>query len=79
MHMKKELYRSENRIIFGICGGIAEYFEIDVTVLRLAFLLVLIFTGFFPFGLFYLFAVLVVPERRKVIEIKSEPEHKKDK
>lgn len=70
--MKKELYRSKNRILFGICGGLAEYFNVDVTVLRLVFLFALIFTGFFPFGLFYLFAVLIVPERTNVIEVNNQ-------
>ncbi len=31
----KKLYKSENRKIFGVCGGIAEYFNIDPTLVRL--------------------------------------------
>ena len=35
--MKKRLYRSEhNRKLSGVCGGIAEYFDIDPTIVRLA-------------------------------------------
>ena len=35
--MKKRLYRSErNRKISGVCGGVAEYFDIDPTIVRLA-------------------------------------------
>ncbi len=38
--MKKKLYRStENRVIAGVCGGIAEYFDIDPTLVRLAWVL----------------------------------------
>ena len=36
----KRLYRSKNdRMICGVCGGIAEYFNIDPTLIRLAFVL----------------------------------------
>lgn len=39
MEMKR-LYRSKNdRMICGVCGGIAEYFNIDPTLIRLAFVL----------------------------------------
>lgn len=44
--MKKELYRSENKIVFGICGGLAEYFEADITLFRLVLLFMLIFLDF---------------------------------
>lgn len=34
--MKKRIYRSEkNKMIAGVCGGIAEYFDIDVSLVRL--------------------------------------------
>ena len=61
---KKRLYRSEdNQIVAGVIGGIGEYFDIDPTLLRLVWLLVVIFSGFFP-GIFaYLIAILVVPKR----------------
>ena len=61
--MKKTLYRSENKIIFGICGGVAEYFDIDVTLVRLGTVLTLILTGFFPVGLFYVLVLLIIPVR----------------
>ena len=67
--MKKTLYRSENKIIFGICGGVAEYFDIDVTLVRLGTVLALILTGLFPVGLFYVLALLIIPV--KPIEVIS--------
>ncbi len=34
----KKLYRSrQNRIIAGVCGGLAEYFNVDPTIMRLGF------------------------------------------
>jgi phage shock protein C len=64
MAAARKLYRSsENKMLFGLFGGIGEYLNVDATVLRLLFLLFTIFTGFFP-GLFvYLVAALVVPQK----------------
>ncbi len=60
--MEKKLYRSdENKIIFGICGGIGEYFDIDPVIIRLI-LIVLICLGFS--GLIaYIIAAFVIPRR----------------
>jgi len=61
---KKILYRSKkNRIFAGICGGVGEYMGIDPTVVRLIWLLVVIFTGFFPGLLAYIIAIFIIPER----------------
>lgn len=44
--MDKKLYRSQtNKIIAGVCGGLAEHFDIDSTVIRLIFVLVTAFGG----------------------------------
>ena len=59
----KRLYRSRyNRKIAGICGGIAEYFNMDPTLVRLISVLALVFTGFFPVLLVYLIAWFIIPE-----------------
>jgi phage shock protein C len=58
--MTKRLYKSQtDRMINGVCGGIAEYFQVDSTLVRLGFLF-LIFLG--GTGLFlYLVAMIIVP------------------
>lgn len=57
----KRLYRSRReRMICGVCGGVAEYFNIDPTLIRLAFLLFL-FAGGSGF-LAYLIAAIVIPD-----------------
>lgn len=61
MHMTKTMYRGKNKIIAGVCSGIAEYYDIDVTVLRLCVVLIFIFTGFFPMGIFYILAIIIMP------------------
>lgn len=57
----RKLYRSRNeRMIGGVCGGLARYFNVDPTVIRLLFVL-----GFFLFSsAFWAYLVLwiVVPE-----------------
>ena len=57
----KRLYRSEkNRMIAGVCGGIAEYFNIDPTLVRLGFVALS-----FMFGggvLVYILAAIIIPK-----------------
>ena len=61
---KKKLYRgSTDKIIAGVCGGVAEYFDMDATVLRLIWALIVVFSGFFPGVLVYIIAILVMPEK----------------
>lgn len=43
---EKKLRKSINKKIAGVCGGIAEYFEIDATIVRLVWALVALSTGF---------------------------------
>lgn len=42
----KKLYKSTNKKIAGVCGGIAEYFGFDPTVVRLIWAVVALTTGF---------------------------------
>jgi len=60
--MQKRLYRSKHdQKISGVCGGIAEYFEIDATIVRLLWLV-----SIFALGtgvLLYIIASIVIPER----------------
>jgi len=60
--MEKKLYRiREGRKLLGVCGGLAEYFSIDVTVVRLVWVL---FALFFGSGLLvYLICALIMPEK----------------
>lgn len=59
----KHLYKSNtNKVFAGICGGLGEYFDIDPVLLRLIWVLVVIFTGVVPGLLAYIIAVFIVPE-----------------
>ena len=43
--MQKKLSKSNDKKIFGVCGGLAEYFDVDPTLIRLAFLLAFLCFG----------------------------------
>lgn len=59
--MAKKFYRSrKNRVIAGICGGLAEYFDIDPIIVRLIALILVLSAGA---GLIaYIIAWIAVPE-----------------
>lgn len=59
---KKHLTKSKNKVFLGVFGGIADYFGLDETLVRVIGLLIFVFTGFFPLGVFYLLAALIMPE-----------------
>lgn len=62
MDKNKRLYRSKkNKVFAGICGGVGEYFDIDPVVVRLIWLLIVVFTGIVPGLLVYIIAIYVVP------------------
>jgi phage shock protein C len=64
--MAKKLYRSEqHKMIGGVCGGLGEYFELDVTLTRLIFVAVGLLTAVFPMALFYIIAWIIVPVQQK--------------
>ena len=64
--MEKKLYRStENKQICGVCGGLAEYFNIDPTIVRLGAVVLGLCGGGV---LAYIIAALIIPERPAAIE-----------
>ena len=59
--MRKRLYRSRRDVmIAGVCGGIAEYFDVDPTIVRL--IAVILILGWGSGLLAYLIAVLIIPK-----------------
>ena len=59
--MTKRLYRVDNGVIAGVCGGIAEYFNLDPTVIRLL-AVALFFAGTLSlWG--YILAALIIPKK----------------
>lgn len=60
--MKKLYLSSTDKKICGVCGGIAEYFGIDSTLVRLVWILLSLFTAGFPGLLAYIIACLIIPK-----------------
>ena len=59
--MKQRLMRSDSdKMIAGVCGGLAEYMDIDLTIVRLVFAGAFLF-GFGSSGLLYLLMWVIVP------------------
>lgn len=60
-HSREKLYRSRlDRVLFGVCGGLANYFDIDSTLIRIIFVLLFLANGIGIIGYFIL--ALIIPE-----------------
>lgn len=65
--MNRKIFKSrENVLVDGVLGGIAEYFDVDPTLVRLAFVFGLIFLSI-DFILFYIFAAIIIPRRPVIV------------
>lgn len=58
----KKLYLSKDKKISGVCGGIGEYFEVDSSIVRLAWIIFTVITGVIPGLIAYLVAAIVIPK-----------------
>ena len=60
----KRLYRSEkNKVFAGVCGGVGEHFSVDPVLIRLVWLLVVIFSGVVPGLVAYILSIFIIPKR----------------
>lgn len=62
--MKKLYLSTADKKISGVLGGLAEYFDVDSTLIRVLFIFILIMTGFIPGMLFYIIVTLIIPKNR---------------
>lgn len=59
----KRLYLStSDKKLVGVCGGIAKYFDIDSTLVRLAWVVLTVLTGVVPGIVGYIIAAVVIPK-----------------
>lgn len=56
----RRIYRSRRGILLGVCRGLAEHFDLSVFWVRVAVLLIFVFTGFWPIGVIYIIAGLIM-------------------
>ena len=59
---KRLLRSSSDRWVAGVCGGIAEYFGWDPAIVRLAYVLLSVFSTAFPGLLVYIILWLIMPQ-----------------
>lgn len=60
--MKKRLTKSRDKVLAGVFGGIAEYFNLDPAWIRIIGSAIILFTGVFPGVVLYVIASIVMPE-----------------
>jgi len=66
----KKLIRSRaDRKIAGVCAGMGHYLDLDVTLVRLVWVLVTILAGIFPGVVVYVLAWIVIPEEPAAISV----------
>lgn len=61
--MKKKLYRSKNdKMLCGVLGGLAEYLNVDATLVRILYAALSVFSAGFPCIVLYIICAIVIPE-----------------
>ncbi len=60
--MKKKLYRSNtDKMLCGVLGGLAEYLNVDSTLIRIAYAALCIYSGGFPGLVLYIICAIIIP------------------
>jgi phage shock protein C len=61
--MEDRLYRSrDERLISGVCGGLGDRFDLDPSIVRIAWVLLGLLTGVLPFVVLYVILAVAIPE-----------------
>lgn len=60
--MRPRLTRSKDKIIAGVCAGIANYFGLETSMVRMGFAIIGFITGLLPMTLIYIVMIFVIPE-----------------
>ena len=63
--MTQKLYRSNDHILGGVCSGLAEYFDFDPTLVRIAYAFLAVFTVF-PGIILYIIMWIVMPPKNNM-------------
>ena len=68
MDSKKKLYRSSTDYYFGgVCGGLADYFGIDSTIVRVIYVALSLFSSGFPGLILYLVLMFIIPSDDEIV------------
>jgi len=73
--MAKKLFRSEKKkMMGGVCGGLGDYFDIDVSLVRLIFVALTLMTAILPMVIFYVIAWIVIPIEEEITNVSKPSE-----
>lgn len=61
--MEKKLERSTDKKICGVCAGLAEYFGIDATLMRVIYAVLTVFSAAFPGVVLYIILAIIMPDK----------------
>lgn len=61
--MEKKLTKSNDKVISGVCSGIAEYFDIDPTLVRVGYVALSVFSAGFPGLILYIILAIIMPNK----------------
>jgi len=70
--MKKVYLSEKGKVFLGVCAGLSEYFGIDVSIVRLIFVISIFFGGTGILIYLILFAILPKKDETEIIEVESE-------
>ncbi len=65
------MYRARDGVILGVCKGIAEFYDFSLFWVRAVLVALFVFTGFWPIGVIYIFAALLM-KPKPVIPLETE-------
>lgn len=61
--MEKKLRRSNDKMLAGVCAGLAEYFGLEVSMVRIGYVAISIFSVGFPGLILYIAMALIIPQQ----------------
>lgn len=64
--MKKLTLSTKNKKFLGVLSGLADYFDLDPSLVRVAFIFLTIFSGFFPGILVYFLSAAILPKANEL-------------
>lgn len=79
MPSQKRLYKNGDKaVIAGVCQGVGEYLDVDVTIVRLLTVFIAVFTTGVPVLLIYIIMAIVLPEKREIEYTEASPKKRQD-
>ena len=62
MAKNKRLYKGKDKMLSGVCSGIADYFDIDPTLVRVIYAVLSVISAAFPGLILYIILAIIMPD-----------------